>query len=121
MNHDTPTYTPNDAATSTPVRTNRAMAAALWASAFVLAALILVRAGDTPEPPPVAADMVASTGDFQMMTTAGATNGELLYVLDSRSERLVVYSLDSSRDLTQRASVDLPRLFAGARGGGRRP
>ena len=101
----------------------------LIASALVLLALILVQAGRSGESSPVApntalAEMAAISGGYAAMTTQGQSSSEeLLYVLDQRAERLMVYRVENQRDIVLQRSEDLARVFAQARaaagGGGR--
>lgn len=92
--------------------------AALWASAMVIAALVLTQAGRTPS---ATADMVSGAGGVQIMTTAGPT-GELVYVLDGRDERLYVYEVvnQSSVELVDRQDVAAIFTAAAAQAAGRR-
>jgi hypothetical protein len=95
----------------------------LWASAFVLAALLLVEAGRIPA---AHAQMAASTpGGFTLVTAPSGRGGasspsEFLYLLDGRSEILFVYEIPDvgERRAVFRTGVHLPTVFAAARGGG---
>ncbi len=101
----------------------------LIASALVLLALILVQAGRTGESSPVApstalAEMAAVSGGYAAMTTQGLSSSEeLLYVLDQRAERLMVYRVENQRDIVLQRSENLAAVFTQARaaagGGGR--
>lgn len=101
----------------------------LIASALVIAALILFQAGRTGDSSPVApsaalAEMAAVSGGYAAMTTQGQSSSEeLLYVLDQRAERLMVYRVENQRDIVLQRSEDLARVFSQARaaagGGGR--
>lgn len=101
----------------------------LLASALVLAGLVLVQAGRTGESSPVSpaaalAEMAVVGGGYAAMTTQGQSSSEeLLYVLDQRAERLMVYRVENGRTLVFQRSEDLARVFSQARaaaGGGRR-
>lgn len=89
--------------------------AALWASAFVLAALLIVQAGRNADNR-AAAEMVATTGSYVTMTTEGQ-NGELLYVIDNLNEKLMVYDVEQQRNLVLQHSVSLPEVFRSMRAG----
>lgn len=101
----------------------------LIASALVLLGLILVQAGRSTQSSPIApatalAEMAALGGGYAAMTTQGQSSSEeLLYVLDQRAERLMVYRVENQRDVVLQRSEDLARVFAQARaaagGGGR--
>jgi len=88
-------------------------AAALWASAFVILALIIVEAGR--QGGSIAyADMVSQAGEYTVMTTEGGTD-EPLFVIDERREVLLVYQIEQQRRVELRVIEDLPKLFRDAR------
>lgn len=100
----------------------------LIASALVLSGLVLFQAGkpggSSPAAPASAlAEMVAIGGGYAAMTTQGQSSSEeLLYVLDQRAERLMVYRVENQREVVLQRTEDLPRVFLQARsaaGGGR--
>lgn len=101
----------------------------LLASALVLAGLVVVQAGRTggssPAGPAAAlAEMAVVGGGYSAMTTQGQSSSEeLLYVLDQRAERLLVYRVENGRALSLQRSEDLAQVFTQARaaagGGGR--
>ncbi|MFI4917006.1 MAG: hypothetical protein ACIAS6_10940 [Phycisphaerales bacterium JB060] len=101
----------------------------LLASALVLAGLVIVQAGRTGASSPIApatalAEMAAVGGGYSAMTTQGQSSSEeLLYVLDQRAERLMVYRVENGRTLVHQRTEDLAQVFAQARaaagGGGR--
>jgi len=98
----------------------------LLASALVLLGLVLVQAGrsgtnggqSSPVAPATAlAEMATIGGGYAAMTTQGQSSSEeLLYVLDQRAERLMVYRVENQRDVVLQRSEDLARVFAQARG-----
>ncbi|MBX3365300.1 MAG: hypothetical protein KF866_11115 [Phycisphaeraceae bacterium] len=92
--------------------TRDAASPALWASAFVLIALILTQAGrlvgNTAR-----AEMVSQTGPYTVMTADGGNN-DILIVLDARSERMHVYAA-TQRSVDMLQSFDVPQLFSDAR------
>ncbi|HMN96809.1 MAG TPA: hypothetical protein PKC43_07180 [Phycisphaerales bacterium] len=94
----------------------------LAATAFILAALVILQAGRLPVAEAWAGG-AAAAGDFSVVT---ATNGlgkesrphELLYLVDNRSELLFVYEVEdaSRRSLVLREVTSLPVLFRAGRG-----
>lgn len=83
--------------------------AALWASAFVLAALLIVQAGRNADNR-AQAEMVATSGSYVAMTTQGQ-NGDLLYVINNLDEKLMVYNVQQQRNLQLVTSANLPDVF----------
>lgn len=97
---------------------------ALWASAIIVAALILVTAGRLPEHPAYGGMATTGTGGFSMVTAPSGFGPsdkpyEILYVVDNSSQTLYVYSVDSATDrrILLRGGANLPTLFRAARGG----
>lgn len=89
----------------------------MWASAFVLAALIVVQAGRMGESQ-ARADLVSSVGGVTALTVAGAASEDLLMVIDGRSEELFVYRVENQNNLELYRRYSLPRMFTDARGQG---
>jgi hypothetical protein len=90
----------------------------LWASAFVLAALLTLqvsRLGDSRPAPafiPIArADLVSRVAD-QTMLTFNAGNDDVLVVLDSRGEQLLTYRVRNQTSLELISVYSIPELFA---------
>ena len=79
-----------------------AAAAVLWASAFVLAAMVIVQAGRMPGSAAYA-DVVAESNDYTLLTVDSG-RGEraapyvMLYVIDSRDEVLLVYEVPEAKN-----------------------
>ena len=76
-------------------------AAVLWASAFMLGGMILLQAGRLPGNAAYA-DQAMQRGDLTLMTARSGRGKdfspwELLYVLDSRSEILLVYEVEDAQ------------------------
>jgi len=91
-------------------------AASLWASAFVILALIIVQAGRMGAVPSSAlAGEVSSVGDLTVLTAAGGDNEDVLAVLDRRAERLFVYGIENQSSLQLLESYEVSRIFASAR------
>lgn len=85
----------------------------LWVSAGVLAALILVQGGGFFEST-ARAEMATTSGSYSIMTTDGG-NDEILVVVDSRQESLMVYRTMNNRSLKLLEREELSSLFARAR------
>lgn len=108
MNDTTPTP-------ETPARGGlRIPDGALWASATVLAALVLVQGARMAETPALAE--MATKADAYSMATTKAGSAEALFVVDDRSETLMVYQVMPGRKFELRRAESLPELFQRARG-----
>jgi hypothetical protein len=73
----------------------------LWASAIIVAALVIIRAGTLPANR-AAADTAAQGNGFSVVTAnsgrgADADPYELVYVIDSRADVLLVYEVSDAR------------------------
>lgn len=96
--------------------------AVLGASAFILAALVVMKAGELPANEAYAG--TASTGSGFSMVTASNGFGkdtrpyELLFVVDNRSEMLFVYEIEDAaqRRVTLKGGQSLPALMRAGRG-----
>jgi len=86
---------------------------ALWASAFVLGALLIVQAGRSADSA-ARAEMVASAGGYTLMTTR-TQSGEILYVIDNLTEQFFIYNVEQQRDLVLVHKEDLKSLFTNAK------
>ncbi|MCA9310314.1 MAG: hypothetical protein KDA21_03860 [Phycisphaerales bacterium] len=74
-------------------RTLNGAAAALWASAFVIMALIIIQAGQVGTGPNAAwAETISDVGDYEIMTVPVGNLEEVLVVLDSRDETIYTYA-----------------------------
>ncbi len=101
----------------------------LWVTAIALCAMIAFQIGRGGQQPGSAAlpfegealgEMVTSLGDYRIMTTDGGAE-ELLFVLNNRSEQLMVYKVGHQQQLELLTRAQLNDIFAQARGklGGR--
>ena len=97
-------------------------AATLWASAFVIAALVILQLGKLPGNPAHADGVLAERGNYTLLTTdAGEGDGQrryqMLYVLDSSEQVLLVYQVeDAQRNvMTLRDGGNVNALFRAAR------
>lgn len=88
----------------------------LWISAGLLAGLIIVRGAGMLESEALA-DMTTTSQSYSMMTTDGGTD-EVLVVVDSRQESLMIYRVDSSNQLQLYKREQLGPLFSRARAQG---
>jgi len=96
-------------------------AAALWASAFVIAAFIIVQAGRLPANEAYA-EMTSAAAGYTLLTTnagRGLESGlpfELLYVVDNRAETILVYEIENAQNnrIVLRDGGPLPNLFTAA-------
>jgi hypothetical protein len=100
--------------------------AMLWASAAVIAGLLILQAGRPPVPPGPGPDpaMSSAMGGDGFAVVAGrsgrgddADPTEIVWVLDSRAEALMVYEIEDARrgDIIFRQGADLRVLFQSAR------
>jgi hypothetical protein len=95
--------------------------ASLWASAFVIVALIIAQAGRLPGNL-ANAGVVADRGSYTLMTADSGKGGdtepdEILCVIDSREQMLMVYEVEDTRrgGMIPRDGYPLSDLFARAR------
>lgn len=104
-------------------RGERAATAALSIGAVVLAVLLAVTGSGVLDRV-ARADMAIKSGGYTAMTTS-VTTRELLFVIDDRSETLLVYDNTSTGAIELVANLSLPQTFTSARatagGGVRRP
>jgi hypothetical protein len=85
----------------------------LWVSAGVLAALITVQGAGLLDSPAYA-EMTTTSQSYSMMTTDGGTD-EVLVVIDSRQESLLIYRVDSTNTLQLYKREQLDTMFTRAR------
>ncbi len=91
--------------------------AALWASAFVLAALTIVQAG-AGRGSAAQAQTVSNVGDLTALTSRSTVDEDIFCVLDGRSESLLVYRIDNQNKIELQQTIKLAEAFAEARTGG---
>jgi hypothetical protein len=89
-------------------------AAVLWASAFVIMALILVVASGRNVGTTALAD-VANVQDLTVLTVNAGNGEEVVAVLDRREEFLYVYSVEQQRKVELYLTQELKSAFAEAR------
>jgi len=104
----------------TTKRTSSTGTAVLLATAFLLAALVIIQAGKLPANQAHAGTSVASEG-FSLLTVDSGRGDdldpqELLFVIDSRDEMLLVYEIEDARKnvITLRDGGSLHNLFLNA-------
>jgi hypothetical protein len=95
--------------------------AALWASAFVIGALVIAQAGRLPGSAALG-ETVDSHSDYTILTAKTGLGPETepfesLFVIDNRDQVLLVYEVEDAQRRTMflRARESLPNLFAAAR------
>ncbi len=95
------------------------VAAALWASAFVLIGLVMVQSGRMVGWSNQAkADVVSRVGDYTTLTMSATSSEDLAIVLDGRAEKLFVYRIKNREALELVKPYDLQAMFsAGAKVG----
>lgn len=90
--------------------------AALWASAFVIMAMIVVQAGRLPMNGNAArAGNVSEIGDLTVLTAESGDNEDILCILDRRSERLFIYGVQNRQSVELLRTYDLGEAFTSAR------
>ena len=95
--------------------------AVLWASAFVITAMIIMQAGRL-QGSTAHAGQVESAGGYTLLTARSGKGTEtdpfdLLYILDDRSDMLLVYEIDNiqSNRINLRYAQNVAEWFAGRR------
>jgi hypothetical protein len=101
----------------------RTAPAILWASAFILAALVIVTAGRLPENAAYGLMATTGLGGYSLVTAPGGLGTpdrpfELLYVIDNQTQTFYVYAIENANDrrITLRHGARLPDLFRAGRG-----
>ncbi len=102
-------------------RPSHVRTASLWASAFVVGALVIIQAGRLPGPA-AHGEMAAAAGAYSIITTDIGRGGdtdpyEVVYVIDSRDQVLMVYEIEDARrrQVILRAGNSLETIFRAAR------
>ena len=101
--------------------------AVLWASSFLIMALVVMQAGRLA-PNPAFAGMATTTSDgFSLVTSSSGVGPkgapyDLLYVIDNSEELLYIYNIPAASNaaasrLQLLGGGSLPSLFNAARGG----
>ena len=101
----------NDSKQTTRIDTG---AAALWASAFVIMAMIITQSSNARIGNTAHAD-VTSVGSITVTNIKAREDSDVLLVLNDAQERLYIYGLEQGRSLELLQSQDLPDIFNSAR------
>lgn len=108
-------------ADTTAIRSRVRPATALWASAFVIAAMVIFQAGRLPGSAAYA-DSTAQMSDYVLATArtgkgSEAQPDESLWIIDNREEVLIVYEFEDAQrgTLVVRGGGSLHNLFLQAR------
>lgn len=111
----------NNTSLPTPSARRLAPTVWLWASAFILAGLLIVQLGriggdgtGTSSPlftPTAKADLISKVAD-QTMLTFNAGNDDVLVILDTRAEQMLTYRIKNQTTLELINVYSLPELFA---------
>lgn len=89
---------------------------ALWASAFVILAMIVTQAGRIGVGSSSAlAGNVSTVNDLTVLTAAGGDQQDNLVILDGRAERVYIYGVARQGGVQLFESYDLKQLFRDAR------
>lgn len=86
-------------------------AAVLWASALLIFAMILTQASRFGGPSEAHAELVAHIGELVALTANAGNDEDVMLVLDSRSDRLLVYAIQNGETLVLRSSYEVSSLF----------
>lgn len=95
-------------------------AGALWASAFVIGAMIITQASRLGSGVPAYAGNVSEVGDLTVLTASAGDNDDVLAVLDRRDEILYIYGVENGRDLNVYQIHRVDQLFQEAKGATKR-
>lgn len=92
-------------------------AAALWASAFVIMAMIITQASDARLGKEARAD-ITTVGSLTVTNVKAREDSDILLVINDAQERLYVFGIEQGRTLQLHETQSLPEIFTSAR---RRP
>lgn len=90
---------------------------ALWASAFVIMALIVAEGSRRGIGTAAYAGDAATVADLTVLTLAAGPDEDVLCVLDQRNETLSVFGIEQGRAVQLFQQVDLAPVFVQARAG----
>lgn len=85
--------------------------AALWASAFVIGAMLTIQAGRLGAPEAASAGNLAEVGQVRLLTAAAGDGEELLAVLNMTDETISIYGVENQRSFDLYQVANLPDLF----------
>lgn len=92
-------------------------AAALWASAFVIGAMLTIQAGRLGAPQSAEAGNLAEVGQVRILTADAGGGEEFLAVLNITDETISIYSIENQRSIELYQVAKLPDLFEQSKGG----
>lgn len=110
MNHDATNNTAH-----TPDNQPRAAHGALWASAALILALIIVQIGRLVPFSNANASSVTQVAGLTVLTAHSADSEEIVCILDTRAERLLVYGVLNRNQVELHQTIDVAALFTDAR------
>lgn len=91
--------------------------AALWASAFVLLALIIIEAGKRNAGNAALAGDATNIADLAVLTASSGTDEDVLCILDQRNETLSIFGVEQGRSVQLLQVQDIRQAFTQARSG----
>ena len=86
-------------------------AAALWACAFLIFAMILTQASRIGGPATANAELVSQVGGLVALTANAGNDEDIMLVLDNRADRLMVYAVQNGETLVLRSPYPIGDLF----------
>lgn len=89
-------------------------AAALWASAFVILAMIITQASNARLGKEARAD-IATVGSLTVTNVKAREDSDILLVINDAQERLYVFGIEQGRSLELHETQSLPEIFTSAR------
>lgn len=90
--------------------------AALWASAFILLALIITEAGKRNAGNTAFAGDATNVADLAVLTASSGTDEDVLCILDQRNETLSIFGVEQGRSVQLLQVQDIRQAFTQARG-----
>lgn len=89
---------------------------ALWASAFVILALIITEAGRRNVGNAAYAGDAAEVADLAVLTASSGTEEDVLCILDQRNETISIFAVEPARGVQLMQTQSLRDAFIQARG-----
>ncbi|MFG0292277.1 MAG: hypothetical protein ACIAQF_04145 [Phycisphaerales bacterium JB065] len=89
-------------------------AATLWASAFVIMAMIITQASNARLGKEARAD-VTSVGSLTVTNIQAREDSDILMIMNDAQERLYIYSIEQGRSLSLLQTQDIAEIFQSAR------
>lgn len=104
---------PHGPTADVPSRTLDTGAAALWASAFVIGAMILTQAARLGSGSAAYAGLNAEVGQLEILTAASGNNEDYIALINATDETISVYGIENGRSLELYQAVPLRELYLG--------